>query len=213
MNLRLLQSSFVGVWEKPLLNIPPIDRKFLLDLYEDPYYTNLGLNHEGLVITHMADNPKGSTIINANRIQVSSPDYSYTSLLVSRIYEALNAIPNFLNIFPYSSIGINSEVEVSSLSIPARELFVKNFFGEFKNKNPDLVETFPYHIRFEVRTEKNLRLNFLMQISTGDENAILVSLNDDKFWSEKPHPSRLEIEDFFLDSSLELNNRFKKLLN
>jgi len=213
MNLRLLQSSFVGVWEKPLPNIPPIDRKFLLDLFEDPYYTNVGLNHEGLVITHMVDSPRGSIIINANRIQVSSPDYAYTSHLSTRIYEALTSIPGFLNAFPYSSIGINSEIEVSSLPYPARDWLSGVFFGEFRNKNPDLVAAFPYHIRFEMKTANNLRLNFLIQLSTGDENAVHVSLNDDKFWSEKPHPTRLEIEDFFLDSNLELNTRLKKLLN
>lgn len=213
MNQRLLQSSFVGVWEKPILNLPPIDRKLLLDIYGDPYYTNIGLGPEGMVISHLKDEPIGNILFNANRIQISSQTYEYTSLLTTKFYDILRLLPDLNFIFPFSSIGINSDFEFSGFPIESSEWLKNIFFKEFEKNIAEIKFLIPYHVRFEMKTNKDLKLNIGIQISPNEKYSLIVSLNDDRFWSEKPIPTKNELEDFYLDSHLEFNTYFKKLLN
>ncbi|MCB1179026.1 MAG: hypothetical protein KDK36_15680 [Leptospiraceae bacterium] len=131
MQYNLITASFVGVWEKPFMNIPTLDRKFCLDLFGDPYLTTCGMTPEGFVIAKQFMNPPHpSVIINPNRIQI-------TELSISRVCEIANSFLDILKkhnpsdmIHPFASIGINSEHEWIGLK-DSTHVWMKNKF--FKN--------------------------------------------------------------------------------
>ena len=213
MNFKLLQSSFVGIWEKPLNNLPPLNRKLLLDIFEDPYYTNIGFGPEGLIISHLSDNPRGNIILNSGRIQISSFSHDTTSKMIIQIYQTMRDIIGIDFHYPYSSIGINTEFEVSGILPSSKEWLNKVYFQKFKNFLDEDVDIQPYHVRFDLKLKNGLKINLLIQPSISDETGLIFSLNDDKFWSEKAHPTQEQLMDYYLESNLEFTNRFKKLLN
>jgi hypothetical protein len=212
MQYNLITASFVGVWEKPFLNIPAIDRKFCLDLFGDPYSTTCTMSPEGFVIAkQFQPPPHPSVIINPNRIQI-------TELSISRVCEITSTILGILKntntrdmIHPFASIGINMEHEWIGLK-DTTEVWLRNKF--FKNVffDPDIESINPYDVRFEIKIKGGWKYNILLQPRAGQKNSLFVGVNDDRFWSEKTIPSEDQFMDLFTDSAILLKRKMESIL-
>jgi hypothetical protein len=205
MKYRLISASFVGIWEKPFVNPPSLDRKFCLDLFDDPYNTTSGITPEGFVIAkQFTTPPHPSVVINPNRIQITELSITKTCDLAGILFNTLTQTNPSDMVIPFSSIGINMEHEWLDLTRSSQQIFRESFF-QTPFSPTDLVV--PYDLRFEIRSENNLKMNLILQPRSGLKNAIFVGSNDDRFWSEKPVPSRDMLIDMFTDSANALRKR------
>ncbi len=209
MKYNLISASFVGIWEKPFLNIPNLDRKFCLDLFFDPYNTTCGLTQEGFVIAKQFTNPPHpSVIINSNRIQVTELSISRTCDVTSTVLEILRETNPTDMLFPFSSIGVNMEHEWIELSETFEKVFSKAIFN---NPFSDAVFSIPYDIRFETKLQSGYKFNFILQPRAGHKDGIFLGSNDDRFWSEKPAPTKELLLDMFTESAREIRRHFDPL--
>ena len=181
MNHRVISASFVGIWESPLQGLPELDRRFCLDFFGDPYYTNTMVTPEGFVISKIVPEPPvPNVLINPNRIQITTTDVDSVVEKSLEILEKLSHIlPNFH--FPFSSIGINSEQEWINLPFSCEEWMYRKFFAKEMDPIEDFEMVRPYHIRLEIKKKNSLRFNLFMEPRSNSKNAIFIGLNDDKF--------------------------------
>lgn len=206
MKYNLVSASFVGIWEKPFLNIPNLDRRFCLDLFSDPYNTTCGITPEGLVIAkQFTPPPHPSVIINSNRIQITELSIPRTCEVTYTFLEILRETNPTDMLFPFSSIGVNMEHEWIQLSETFEKIFAKSIF---KNPFSDAIFTIPYDIRFETKLESGFKFNFILQPRAGHKNGIFLGSNDDRFWSEKPPPTKELLLDMFTESAREIRKHF-----
>jgi hypothetical protein len=209
MKYGLISASFVGIWEKPFTNLPNFDRKFCLDLFGDPYHTTCGVTPEGFVVAkQFTPPPHPSLVINPNRIQITELSITKTCDLTHLLLTTLQETNPTDMLFPFSSIGINMEHEWLELEKLSHVIFLEKFFHSSFFPQDQII---PYDLRFELRSSNNLKLNFIFQPRSGLKNAIFVGTNDDKFWSEKPAPSREQLLDMFTDSATEIRKRLDPL--
>lgn len=209
MKYNLISASFVGIWEKPLSNIPNFDRKFCLDLFSDPYNTTCGLTQEGFVVARQfSPPPHPSVIISPNRIQVTELTIPRTCEVTNTFLEILTQTNPADMLFPFSSIGVNMEHEWTELFDTFEKTFSKTFF---QNPFPDSLFTIPYDIRFETKLASGLKFNFILQPRAGHKNGIFLGSNDDRFWSEKPIPTKELLLDMFTESAGEIRKHFDPL--
>ncbi|HNF17276.1 MAG TPA: hypothetical protein PK453_26700 [Leptospiraceae bacterium] len=209
MRYDLLSCTFVGVWEKPFLNIQEFDRRFALDLFGDPYSTTCGLTPEGYLITkQFSPPPQAGVIINPGRIQVSEKNPAELSRVLTLVMDKLRESNPSDMLHPFSSIGINSEHVWSGLPYTSLEFFQKKIARELPVPGSKI---FPYDIRMEVE-ENNFKFHLMIQPRNGIENAVFTGVNDDRFWSEKACPSRDQFMDLFTDSISEIRRIFEEYI-
>jgi hypothetical protein len=200
MNHRLISASFVGIWESPLPHIPNLSRKYCLDFFEDPYETNSGITHEGLVITKISDSlPIENLLINSNRLQISCKTIDYLIDKTLTIYNTLSQMYDNL-LFPFSSIGINTEQEWLDLPFSSQEWMFKKFFINPFSEIENIETVQPYHIRLDLKKTNSMKFNLYWEPRANLNNGLFMGLNNEHFWSEKSIPSRNELKDMYIHS-------------
>ncbi|MDX1960724.1 MAG: hypothetical protein SFU98_19285 [Leptospiraceae bacterium] len=210
----LIGCSFVGVWEKPLQAIPEFDRRFSLNLFGDPYSTTCGFTPEGYVIAkQFAPSPQPSVIISPARIQVSELTITRVTEVYSQVFQELKQQFPHDMMFPFSSIGINSEHEWLELESTSETILNKRFFANLLYSQSDTERILPFDVRFEWRFKDQTKLNVLLQPRAGIPNGVFAGINDDRFWSEKPLPNSELILDLFTESVANVKTKVAGLLN
>ncbi|MDK2977993.1 MAG: hypothetical protein PWP52_707 [Bacteroidales bacterium] len=183
MDYKIVSYSFVGVWQKPILQIPLLDKKFCMDLFNDPYNTNTGMSNGGFVINYQGKtNPSPTVLIGPERIMFLSQELEQVLDLLEKIKAELLKVTN--NNFPMKlkAYGINTEHEWVGLDMQSSSWLSKKFvIGGLnikeKHKNYQVLTT---DINFQIILDQNQKLVILLQPRANVPNGIFASINHHK---------------------------------
>lgn len=210
---RVLSYSFVGVWSSPIQE-PGIqlDRRFCLDLFQDPYSTQIGADLEGGVVISKVEQgmppPPTAFTIGPMRFKVISRDLVHVRGIMDRVQGVLPR-EHLL-----SAVGLNTEHE---WEVPAEHStrWLADRYVPLGMTTPGeavpLVEL--TNLQFGMRLDgPPARLyNIQLQPRGGNARAIFASVNDHREWG-RAIPGPEEIERLLNESVQELDERIKPLL-
>jgi len=217
MDQKIVSYSFVGIWEKPLLNIPLLDNRFCKDLFDDPYNTNTGMSPEGFVINYQArTNPSPTVLIGNRRIMVLSNDLVQVLDIFEKVKSELNRVTNGSFPMKLRSYGLNTEyefvgLEKSSSQWMSERFILKGLAIKEKHKKYKIRTT---DINFQILLNDNQKLVILIQPRTNIPKGVFISINHHKDEVLETLPNREELNKLFKDSIDMLEkNIFELILN
>ncbi|MCE9499054.1 MAG: hypothetical protein K8R21_00815 [Leptospira sp.] len=212
MKHKIISYSFVGVWKSPLGQVPNFDRKFCLDLFQDPYNTHMGISPEGFFITKQVGSPPfSSVLINPQRIQVTGFEIfevivTYDKVIQEIVKATSGAVPLF-----FDSVGLNTEHEWTEMNESGDKWLTDKFIEKGLSKGNFQYYTKTYDIRFELVGHDDRKFNILLQPRAQNQNAIFGAINDHRIWTSFACPDAKAVEELFDDSLNELENKIFKI--
>lgn len=197
MNHKIISYSFVGIWEKPILKIPLLEKKFCMDLFGDPYNTDSGMSQEGFVITYQGkNNPSPMVLISPQRFMVITQELDSTIGVIEKVKNELSRVTS--NKFPFKlkACGINTEHEWSGLEEKASHWLSKRFVLNGLNiaKDQEKIKVLTTDINFQLLLEENQKMVILMQPRASVPDGIFLSINHhmDEIFEQMPNKTKLE---------------------
>lgn len=208
MSHTILSYSFVGIWEKPLPQIPVLDNKFNKDLFGDPYTTTAGFSPDGFTILKSGSIPPKTVVINPIRLEIVCLGIDEVSQVLNKIGSELKRVLGTDFQFKFSSFGLNTEYEVKLTKGNFEEWMSRRFFTGIQplDKTSRIVGT---QVNFEYQVSKEEKYAVLVQPRVNDTSSVFIQVNDHK---SKDVPDLKEFEQLFSESIEKVKNIILKTL-
>jgi hypothetical protein len=154
----VLSYSFVGAWKSPMTQIPLLDKKFSMDLFNDPYNTIVGLDQSGFIISKQSGKlPHPTVVINSQRLSITCHTLEQLVVVYEKILEEINAVAGGRIPLYFNSFGLNTEHEYADLDQDGPVWLTKHFIENgFNNKEKFLAKLQIYDLRFQTMMIKNM---------------------------------------------------------
>lgn len=203
MKHRVLSYSFVGVWARPALEIPMLDKRFCMDLFGDPYKTNSGLSNEGFLITFQdGSNPAPTALINPQRLQVTSQNLNTTIDVAIKVGKEIAKASKGRFSLELRSFGLNTEHEILRLEGSTENWLTKKFLAKglkIDKKNKELV-VHTKKLAFDIIHEQGNKKTISVEPRVNEPGGVFVYVNDHNEIPMDHLPTKKELESLFQGS-------------
>jgi hypothetical protein len=175
MKVSLLGYNLVGLWDRPLPEVPMWENKFGKDLFNDPYTTNVSVAiPEGVMIARNV--PAGtsamSVILSNNRIQFAHPNIKELVDVIFKVKDELSKnVPSIR--FAFSQYGLNFEFLVDGLDVISKKWMAENWLIP----KSDAYQVSTPGCTFEITDKDGNISTIIAQPRFNDEKAIFVAVN------------------------------------
>lgn len=215
MKHKVLSYSFVGVWAKPALEIPMLDKRFCMDLFSDPYKTNSGLSNEGFIITLQdGSNPAPTVLINPQRLQVTTQNLGTTIDVAIKTGKEIAKASNGRFSLELRSFGLNTEHEILRLEDTTENWLTKKFLAKgikVDKKNKDLVIQ-TKKLAFDIILEQGNKKTISVEPRVNESGGVFVYVNDHNEIPMDELPNKKELESLFKGSIDNVKNDILPLI-
>lgn len=203
MKRNRISVSFVGVFEKALPLIPPLDNKFCRDLFGMPYETVNGLTAEGYVI-RVNEEFCPLVVINSQRIIFKAEEEIKLDEYVSKFKE------KFVNT-KLTAYGLNYEYEW--IDLPAKaDVWMWNHFYRKEIATPTNFHV-SSKLQFSIGLSDNEVANVEIEPRANIQNGIFVSINHHHQISMSGLPGKEKLQGLISHSEEILGNvLFKNII-
>lgn len=205
--------SIVGVWSKPIQNIPLLEKKFCLELFDDPYQTEHGLSEEGFIIA-LNDNKKPMPIVKINPLRIQFVHRTVDELIVSteKVVQELKRLTSSKFDFNLKAIGINTEHEWTGLDIDAEDYLSQHYLQSKIGTNSGyLVKA--KSLSFQIFSEDDGLYGIKLEPRANNKKGLFCSINDHRDLNIPEFPDNEMITSLFSDSLEKLeSNVFKNII-
>jgi len=203
MKHKVLSYSFVGVWSRPALEIPMLDKRFCMDLFGDAYKTNSGLSNEGFIITLQdGSNPPPTVLINLQRLQVTTQNLDTTIDVVLMVIKELAKASNGRFLLELRSFGLNTEHEILRLEGPTENWLTKNFLAKglkIDKKNKEFVIQ-TKKLVFDIILEHGNKKTISIEPRVNETGGVFIYVNDHNEIPMDDLPNKKDLESLFKGS-------------
>lgn len=208
----VLSYSFVGAWKSPMTQIPLLDKKFSMDLFNDPYNTIVGLDQSGFIISKQSGKlPHPTVVINSQRLSITCHTLEQLVVVYEKILEEINAVAGDRIPLYFNSFGLNTEHEYADLDQDGPVWLTKHFIENgFNNKEKFFSKA--TDLRFEISNNDDKKYGIILQPRANLNNALFIAINDHRIWNQLNSPDKKVIEDLFQESLNFIKNEIFKLI-
>lgn len=169
MERNILNYTFVGLLEKPIIMSSMFDDDFLYSLLGLPYETLVTRNENGIII--QAQNRYIGVILNSERILLTAENPDQLSTIKSKLFDELKRIHHSLSLAAY---GLNYEIEYIKLDTLNSQWLWENFMRGIQIGDV-------YHecskLDFKLGIDKGQYFNFSFQLRANNPYGIFLTLN------------------------------------
>ncbi|MCC5906196.1 MAG: hypothetical protein JJU13_08325 [Balneolaceae bacterium] len=205
--------SIVGVWSKPIQKIPLLEKKFCLELFDDPYQTEHGLADDGFVIA-LNDNKKPMPLVKINPLRIQFVHRTIEELIaiIEKVVEELKRLTSSKFDFNLKAIGVNTEHEWTGLEINAEDYLSQQYLQSKISTNSDyLVKA--KSLSFQIFSEDNGLYGIKLEPRANNKKGLFCSINDHRDVNITDFPDKKMITSLFDDSLKKLeSNVFENII-
>lgn len=213
MKHSVISYSIVGVWTKPVSEIPPLDRKFCLKLFDDPYQTEHGLTDEGFVIA-LNDNKLPIPVVKINpiRIQFIHRTIDELVVIIEKVVQEVKNLTSSSFDFSLKAVGVNTEHEWAGLKTDADDYLYQQYLLSKIKPNTGYSAKVK-SLNFQLVSEKSGLYGITIEPRANNKKALFCNINDHLDLRQKEFPDENQIRELFNNSLQNLNaNIFDKII-
>lgn len=213
MTHSIISYSIVGVWSKPIQKIPLLEKKFCLELFDDPYQTEHGLSDEGFIIA-LNDNKKPMPIVKINPLRIQFVHRTVEELVVTteKVIKELKNLTSSKFDFNLKAIGINTEHEWTGLEIDADDYLSQQYLQSKISTNSGY-SVKAKSLNFQILSEDDGLYSIKLEPRANNKKGLFCGVNDHRDFSVEEFPDKEMITSFFNDSLQKLESKvFKKII-
>lgn len=202
MEHSVLSYSLVCLWAKPVQKIPILDKKFCLDLFDDPYNTEHGLSDDGFVVVlNEGKNPTPLFKINPLRIQFLHRSLDELINTTGKVVSQLIELTSSEFQFNIRALGINTEHEWTGLDKNAEDYLAEEYLNAKINKqDSDNLFIKTKTLDFQIISNDNGRFGVKLEPRANNKKSIFCKINDHRVTDLNEFPNENEIRSLFDDS-------------
>ncbi|MDE6695812.1 MAG: hypothetical protein K2K25_02935 [Muribaculaceae bacterium] len=195
MERNILNYTFVGILEKPVVMSSIFDDDSLYSILDLPYETLVTRNENGIIV--QAQNRYIGVILNPERILLTAENPEQLSLIKLRLFDELKRVHHSLSLVAY---GLNYEIEYIKLDKLNSQWLWKNFMHGIQVGDV-------YHechkLDFRLGINKGQYFNFSFELRANNPYGIFLTLNHHHQCYPPTDASEIDIKKM-IDESIEL---------
>ncbi len=213
MKHTVLSYTFVGAWATPLPGVPKLDLPLLVNLFGDPYTTNVGFAQDGsLVVQKLGKPPAPMLMLGPLRFQVQCPTLEETVKAFGKVRQEAYAKTN-QQVPLLSVVGLNTEHEWTQPTFKPSALWLARRYVRKGLFDPPLeLEEAAKTIEFFLAlTDPVRRYNVQLQPRADKDDGVFAAINDHREW-HKAVPAMEEVAALLKDSASDIEERVTPLI-